>query len=289
MMARLALGTVQFGLRYGVANQSGQVDADEAGAILSSARAGGVDMLDTAIAYGESEAVLGAAGVRGWQVVTKLPACPEDCTDVAAWVCAEIEASRRRLGVTSFYGVLLHRPAQLLEAMGPALYRALQRLKEEGIAERTGVSIYAPDELEVLVPRFALDLVQLPLNILDGRWAANGWLARLNGQGTEIHARSAFLQGLLLMPAQRRPPFFAHWRSLWQAWDGWLASTGLTPLQASLRHALAVPEIARVVVGADSLAQWRDILAAAQGPAPSVPAGLATQDATLLNPACWKL
>jgi aryl-alcohol dehydrogenase-like predicted oxidoreductase len=200
-----------------------------------------------------------------------------------------MEGALRRLGTTAVHAVLLHRPAQLLESNGPALYRALAGLKDAGLAHRIGISIYDPQELEALQGRFALDIVQLPFNILDGRWARSGWLARLNAQGTEIHARSAFLQGLLLMPPSRRPAFFAQWQSLWDAWDAWLSATGLTPLQACLRHALAVPEIARVVVGVDALAQLQEIIAAASGDAPAAPASLATQDTTLLNPAAWKL
>ncbi|MGP1664729.1 MAG: aldo/keto reductase, partial [Rhodanobacter sp.] len=71
---KLALGTVQFGLPYGIANPGGQIGRDDAGQILALARESGIDTLDTAIAYGDSEACLGAVGTKGFRVITKLPA-----------------------------------------------------------------------------------------------------------------------------------------------------------------------------------------------------------------------
>ena len=92
-MNRLALGTVQFGLCYGIANQAGQVTRPEAKGMLQLALANGIDTLDTAIAYGNSEICLGEAGTQGFRVVTKLPAMPDDCADVGAWVKLQVSAS----------------------------------------------------------------------------------------------------------------------------------------------------------------------------------------------------
>ena len=79
---KLALGTVQFGVPYGVANSTGQVPESEGSSILSYARTLGIDTLDTAIAYGESERRLGSIGVAGWNVITKLPEIPNDFENV---------------------------------------------------------------------------------------------------------------------------------------------------------------------------------------------------------------
>src|SRR4051812_7806276 len=86
VLNRLALGTVQFGSRYGIANRSGQTTRDEAAAILAAAYAAGIRTLDTAIAYGDSERLLGEIGVADWRVVSKLPALPPECSDIDAWV-----------------------------------------------------------------------------------------------------------------------------------------------------------------------------------------------------------
>jgi len=140
---KLALGTAQFGFPYGIANASGQVCLDEAAAILDQAWKAGFRVLDTAIAYGDSEACLGEVGIRGFNIITKLPAVPENCDDIAGWVHGQIAASLGRLRVASMHGVLLHRPDQLLSRDGKVLFRALQSLKDNGQAQKIGVSIYS--------------------------------------------------------------------------------------------------------------------------------------------------
>ena len=166
---RLALGTVQFGMPYGIANKSGQVPRCEVKAILQQAAVNGIDTLDTAIAYGESETCLGKVGVRDFKIVTKLPAVPEGFSDVAVWVKEQVNASLLRLGVNSVYGLLLHHPEQLLKSEGALIYQALQALKEDGLVQKVGVSIYAPSELEMLNTRYHFDLVQAPFNLIDRR------------------------------------------------------------------------------------------------------------------------
>lgn len=284
---KLALGTVQFGLDYGVANKSGRVTVREAGAILQRAQACGLDTLDTAIAYGDSEAVLGQLGIERWRAVTKLPAVPDDCQDVEQWVHEQIQQSMARLGVRQLHGVLLHRPAQLFEKMGPALYGALKSVKAQGKTRKIGVSVYAPSELDALFDNYALDLVQAPLNILDRSLLESGWAGRLHDAGVEVNTRSVFLQGLLLMPAAQRPVKFNPWSNVWRAWEGWLEKEGLTPLQACLRYAMSLPQIDRVVVGVDTAAQLQQIVEAADGNLATLPEFDTLQDARLINPASW--
>lgn len=105
MIERLALGTVQFGLAYGVANRVGQPSEDSAAAIVAAARRAGIDTLDTAIAYGDSERRLGEIGVDGWRVVTKLPPMPAGTSDVGEWVRRSVDGSLARLGVTRAMGL----------------------------------------------------------------------------------------------------------------------------------------------------------------------------------------
>lgn len=287
MNNRLALGTVQFGLEYGVANNAGRVNLDEAGKILAEAAHAGINMLDTAIAYGDSESTLGNIGVAGWRIVTKLPEMPDTCTNVAEWVEAQVRGSLDRLGVQQLHAVLLHRPAQLLEARGSQLFAALERLKILGYTKKIGISIYEPSELDSLFSKMHFDLVQAPLNILDRRLVTSGWAQRLKRSGTELHVRSAFLQGLLLMPADKRPQKFNRWQSLWSEWERWLNETGLSPVEACLQYAMSVEEVDNVVVGVDSAAQLHEIHAAAIGVLPGLPDWPQTIDPVLLNPALW--
>ncbi len=284
---KLALGTVQFGLNYGVANTGGRVSTEMADAILIEAQLSGMNTLDTAIAYGDSESVLGRLGVQGWNVVSKLPALPEGCPDVAHWVRSQLNDSLKRLGLQSIHGLLLHRPGQLLESVGTDLYAALQSLKTEGLVSKVGVSVYGPAELDALWPKYKLDLVQAPLNILDRRLVDSGWASRLKDSGAEVHTRSAFLQGLLLMPPDKRPDRFNRWSDLWHEWDRWLLATRLRPVQACLHYANSLDAIDRVVVGVDSVIQLKEVVSAVDGVLDSLPDFKHLQDDRLINPASW--
>mgnify|MGYP003575089426 CR=1 FL=1 len=285
---RLALGTVQFGLRYGIANQGGQVGHDEANRILAVARTAGISTLDTAIAYGDSEACLGALGVRDFRVITKLPPATDVIDDTGRWVREHVAASLARLRIPSLHGLLLHRSQQLLGPRGQALVAALEQLKAGGVVERVGVSIYSPNELEPVMNVCTPDIVQAPFNLLDRRLLKSGWLARLARAGVAIHARSVFLQGLLLMPAAAIPAKFAPWRGLWDTWHDWLAgSRGVSAAAACIGFVQSFPEVEKVVVGVDSAGQLEQIVeAAAARPMTDWPA-VDTADERLIDPSNW--
>jgi hypothetical protein len=284
---RLALGTVQFGLVYGVANTAGQVAPAEVASILALAQQMGIGTLDTAINYGQSESVLGQCGIAEWQVVTKLPALPEAVGDVADWVQTHMRQSLARLGVASVHAVLLHRPQDLLGEQGRALLSGLKDLQQQGLAAKIGISVYSPEELEVFFDLHRFDIVQAPFSILDQRLQSSGWLTKLHAMGVEVHTRSAFLQGLLLMKPEQRPAKFERWQHVWQCWDDWLAQHGLTPLQACLRYPLSLPHISKVLIGVDNSLHLQQILEAAGGTLPQLPDWPLPLDPELLLPSLW--
>jgi aryl-alcohol dehydrogenase-like predicted oxidoreductase len=160
-------------------------------------------------------------------------------------------------------------------------------LKNVGKVEKIGISIYDPLELDMLFKRYKFDLVQAPFNIVDRRLAASGWLSRLNDSGIEIHVRSVFLQGLLLEANARSQFRFERWGALWASWSEWIINSRSNPLLAALGHVLSYPEIDRIVVGVDSLAQLTEILACAQSEHQRAPEALAMTDHDLLNPSRW--
>jgi aryl-alcohol dehydrogenase-like predicted oxidoreductase len=289
MTVRLALGTVQFGLRYGVNNSSGQVSRDDARSILKLASVNGIDTLDTAIAYGDAETCLGEIDVHKFKLVTKLPRLPEDCSDVDDWVQMQMDASLSRLGVKNVDGLLIHHADQLLGANGSTLYKALMKLKDKGQAQKIGVSIYAPSDLDSLLPRYCFDLVQAPFNLVDRRLYTSGWLQRLNDLGIEIHTRSAFLQGLLLMNKGDIPSKFLVWNDLWRLWQLWLANHGDLAIEACLAYPLSFSKIDRVIVGVDSPSQLEQIINATRQPLISELPDLQCDDEFLINPANWNV
>ena len=287
-MSRLAIGAAQFGLPYGIANQAGQVSRAEAKAMLQLALDNGINTLDTAIAYGDSEACLGEVGTSGFKLITKLPALPDTSVDINTWVQQEVSASLLRMGVTKVYGLLLHRSEQLLGSRGTLLYKALESLKDNGQVQKIGVSIYSPNELVVLTPHYRFDLVQAPFSLVDRRLYSTSWMQRLKDDDVEIHTRSVFLQGLLLMTHADIPIKFSPWADLWQTWHRWLADHDCSAVEACLAFPLFFPEIDRVVVGADSVGHLKQIIDAESKKIVAKLPNLTSEDLNLIDPSRWK-
>lgn len=205
--AKLALGTVQFGLDYGISNAQGQVSSASITAILQQAQNSDIKWLDTAYLYGSAEANLGKQPLaQQFSIITKLPELTEGLNARSALSC-----SLTRLQRSHVDSVLLHRPEQLLGELGLQIYADLNSLQLEGLCRRIGVSVYTPAELTAILDLFDIDVVQLPLNVFDQRFYQQGLLKRCQDLGISVHIRSLFLQGLLLMP--ERPA----WCSTYQA------------------------------------------------------------------------
>lgn len=287
MASKLSLGTVQFGLPYGIANTEGQVSLAVAGQMVRFAADRGVDTIDTAIGYGASEQVLGTIGVRNFDVVSKLPPLPASVADVGDWVLRKTEAALVRLKVGSLHGLLLHRSDDLHGSQGPALYVAMKQLRSNGLVKNIGVSIYSPVELDACVGKFEFDLVQAPLSLVDRRLHVSGWLDRLKSQGCKVHVRSPFLQGLLLMPRAKIPAKFKIWDEIWSTWHHWLQQHGADAVGACLSYPLSFTQVERVVVGANNLNQLEEIMAATARPIQKALPDLACNEENLINPANW--
>lgn len=283
----LALGTVQFGMSYGVSNTSGRVPLETARMMVQLAIASGIDTVDTAIGYGESEQVLGSIGMGELKMVSKLPPLPARVTNVRAWVLSKAEKSLENLGVKQLHGLLLHRSSDLFGSTGVELYAAMRDLQEAGKVRKLGVSIYAPTELDAHEGMYAFDLIQAPINLVDHRLASSGWLIRLKEQGCEVHARSTFLQGLLLMKRDAIPTKFSPWSALWDRWHSWLGHHNMDAIRACLAYPLSFSEIDRVVVGALDVVQLQEIMKAVQQEPVAPFPDLACEDENLINPTKW--
>lgn len=263
--SKLGLGTVQWGMRYGVANLSGQPSLAEVDKMIEQARDQGVTLLDTAWAYGEAESVLGRLVVasRGFDIVTKTQPLAIDLGhDAVSAVGEGFLQSLERMRCQSVYGLLVHRAEDLLSTFGDSLWQALQSLRARGLVGKLGVSVYHPRELEAICANYSIDIVQMPLNIYDQRFLQSGLLTRLKAQGVEIHVRSAFLQGLLLMPAARLPAGFDAIREGQGRLHRAQEAMGLSPLDGALGYCLCREGVDRVIVGCETAAQLAGIFEA---------------------------
>jgi aryl-alcohol dehydrogenase-like predicted oxidoreductase len=292
-LARLGLGTVQFGLDYGVSNRGGRPPEREAAAILARAAVAGVGYIDTAPAYGDAETLIGRylPPGHGLQIITKAPALRDASIDArhGRHVLDSLAASLDRLKVNAVHGYLVHQSDDLARPGWQHLVDAMHEARARGWTSRIGASVYNSDQLELVESRFQPQLVQLPLNVLDRRPIVSGMLARLKAAGVEIHARSVFLQGLLLMEPDELPEFFAPVRPIFAGLREKWQQRGLTPLAGCLACVLRQPEIDAVIVGVNHMREFSQIEAAvASLTNGDVDIGVGqSMDAAFLDPSRW--
>ena len=286
---RIAIGTAQVGSQYGVANTSGILVENQIKKVLLMAQNEGVDTIDTASNYGKSEAILGNLNINNFKVITKLPAIPEDCLNIRKWVDGVVENSLESLNVRKIHGILFHNPNQLLTNYGAELYTALDKYKQKNIISKIGISIYSPSQLDLLFPKFSIDIVQTPFNLIDRRILNSGWLEKLSNKNIEIHIRSVFLQGLLLMPHSNIPNKFSNWDSVWMKWNNWLSDNKVSAVHACLSFVESFKEVDKIIVGVDSLNHFEQIIQAMRKLPIKNVINIESQDELLINPSNWKV
>lgn len=234
---KLGLGTVQFGCAYGVSNASGQVSIEEVGKILEYAKSQGVEILDTAQGYGNSEEVLGKFDLSAFKIITKIIGD------------TDLETSLKNLKQNSIYGLMFHRS----EEINDKSWAKFDGYKNQGLVEKIGVSVYTPEELLAVVEKYPIDIVQLPLNLLDQRFLSI--LPDLKAKNIEIHSRSTFLQGLLLMDIAKVNPYFTPIKPI-------LQSLPQNRVEASLGFVNSIKEVDNIIVGVTLADEFKQIVAA---------------------------
>ena len=286
---KLAIGSAQFGLDYGVSNNTGKVPNQEVNKILNVAKKSGINFLDTAIAYGNSESSLGLSNVSKFNIISKLSSLGKGNKNIKEEIFQQINGSLDRLGVNSLYGVLLHDTKILLTDNGDQIYEALLGLKQEGLVKKVGISIYDTIELDEILSKFKIDIVQAPMNIFDQRLISSGWNIKLEKMGIELHVRSVFLQGLLLMKPSERPEYFKPWKSLLEKYDGWLIESGYTNIEACINSILQVDSVNKVIIGIESSKQLEEIITLIDKKLIKIPVFLSSKDTSLIDPTMWKI
>lgn len=248
--SKLVLGTVQFGLKYGIANTDGKPSAELVRKILQKAYDHGILTLDTAAAYGESETVLGTelknlGLLDKMKVVSKVPPIPADFSDAEAekFIMESVEKSLTNLKINQLDALLFHNENDL------KYLKFLKKAKDAGLARAVGAS------LDSIVPEnaFECEAVQVPGNVLDRRFL--DFLRKAHKNGTKIYNRSVYLQGLLLMDESRIPEPLKEVIKYRNKLEALANEIGITPAELYVRYLFSIPEIDGVLTGVDTVEQ----------------------------------
>lgn len=275
-MSKLVLGTVQFGLQYGV-NSSGRPSENTVKRILAEAAKGGITTLDTSSAYGNSEEILGECTTpnEGFKIVSKYPKGETPVGEM-------FNGSLSRLKVKSLYGYLLHHFE--VYKNNPKVWEEFIALKEAGKVQKIGFSLYSPEELQfILDNKSPFDLIQVPFNIFDKKFLP--LMKEVHESGVEIHVRSTFLQGLFFKDRDALPEKLEPMKKYLLQLDEFSKQYGLSISEIALNYNLQNPYIDGVLIGVDNVEQLKTNLASVKDTPIDIEIEVKEQE--LLNPVNW--
>lgn len=281
---KIALGTVQFGLNYGVTNSAGQVSLDEVNSILELAKQSSISIIDTAIAYGDSEATLGQFDLSSFSVISKIPSLKIHSGSIEK----SVSESLKRLNIDSLYGVMLHDEDDIF-IENNKLLNELKSFKEQGLIKKIGASFYSPEISLKAIDEGIVDIIQVPANQLDSRFFAQGIFDKAAEKNIEVHIRSLFLQGLLAVNNNKRPMNFQKHPDLIK-YDKYAQEFDLSNLELALLYLEQTKNIDFGVLGFVNAQQLKETLAAYKNIRKikiELKPELSSCDDILLNPSKW--
>jgi aryl-alcohol dehydrogenase-like predicted oxidoreductase len=289
---KIAIGAAQFGMDYGISNIHGKTSQLEALRILKYAKNNGINYIDTASKYGDSEKTIGSIVEQNkYNIITKTPAFHEENfirNTHSIDLKKSFKNSLNLLNHTNIYGLLAHSCDDLLKPGGDLLFEEMQRLKLQGIVDKIGVSAYSSYQIEAILDRYTIDLIQLPLNIIDQNILYDGSLLKLKEKGVEIHVRSVFLQGLLLMPLVKLPKYFSAIKPKLKKFHSYANSLSLSSLELAIAFVNNIDQVDKVVVGFNTLEQLKEVFLASKVVInPMDFSDLSINDIRFTNPSMW--
>ncbi len=290
-IGRLGLGTVEFGMAYGLARSPRPVPAAAIGDILRMAHEQGMHVIDTAPAYGRSEEMIGRMlpAEHRFHIITKTPAVRSDTItkEDAHRLRQSAFNSLRALKQTSLHGLLVHFADDLLAQNGSYLMEEMLHLRQDGLVHKIGVSVYTAEQIDRILDRYQIDLIQLPLSVFDQRLIQSGHIKRLKELAVEIHARSVFLQGALLLSPDKLPPHFAAAGKLIHQYHRAVQEADVSLSAAALNFIAQITEIDSILVGVNSVRELQEDIAAFRRDVALPCDKFAIDDEAIVNPSLW--
>lgn len=281
---KIGLGTVQWGLDYGIANTHGIPSDEVLNSIFALANKAGINLFDTAVQYGEAEKRLGQFSNPEHRIVTKIGNfTPQNSLKI------QLENSFKHLKREKIYGCLFHNIEELTK--NNDLWTELLDYKAAGKISKIGYSLYEPqDLLDLLEAGLHPDLIQLPYSILDRKFEP--YFEQLKSLGTEIHIRSVFLQGLYFKPMEALSSKFNDLKSALKEVEEIATEFGLTKVELALNYVLKNEYVDYAIIGVEQSSQLKEIINASKIDfSKSIEEqlnALSVENPTLLNPSNWK-
>ncbi len=282
---KLCIGSAQFGTKYGVSNRHGKIKKKELDKLFFILKKEKIKFLDTSIDYRNCEKILNKLNLENIEVISKIPKIPKKCLDINKWIENKVVSSLKKINKKSFYAILLHNPDDMLSNKAHIIYKSLINLKKSKKIKKIGISIYDFESSIRILKKFNFDIIQCPYNVIDRRLENSRYMNFFKKKKVEIHVRSVFLQGLLLM--KKRPSKFDKWAKLFKIWDRMNKNNMLQSALNAINFVLKNKNINKIILGFENSNQLKSILENFQNKKTNYPTNIASKDLKLINPNNW--
>jgi len=290
---KLILGTVQFGLDYGINNKTGKLKEDDIFLVLEEAYKLGITTLDTAEAYGNAHEVIARFHKQSntrFNVISKfsssvLDKYPKELNDRITHHCKELD-------VLALEGYMFHSYIEFKNYISQDLL-ILKKIKTLGLVNKIGVSVYTNIEIEDVLNYEEINLIQLPFNLFDNELLRKDILQKAKMKGVEIHTRSSFLQGLFFKDISDLKGNLVNLEKDLNYLNELILENKITKTSFTLNYPISKEYIDKVVIGIDNISQLRDNIDVIKGfnsnSAFKQVDLINIEHKELLNPSNWKL
>ena len=286
---KIVLGTANFGSQYGILKNK-SLSMATVGKLLSFAKKKNILMIDTAINYIGSEKILGNFDLSDFKIITKLPNPPKNFKNIEDWVNKEIEESLKRLSIKKLYAILIHDSNLFVNPNIDSIMKSLKKLQDRKLVQKIGISIYDLKILKKILKKYRyIKIVQVPLNLFNRQLITSGWIKKLNNMNIEVHIRSIFLQGLLLVDRKLIPKFFKSWMNKFRDLENWHINRKLDILTTCIKFVSNNNLINKIVIGVENLNQLKQIYKIFNDKKRQVIPRIFSKDKKLIYPYNWKL
>jgi len=260
MKNKIIIGSANFNQIYG--EKKNFIKNKEINKLLNFAKKNKINKIDTSPAYKKSEKIIGLFKKKKFKIISKIHKLPKNIKkkNIKNYIRNSATKSLKNLKVKKLECLLLQNADVLLGKNGNEIYKSIKDIKKQKFTNKIGLSIYDFTILKKIINKFKFDLIQVPFNILDQRLVKKGWLKKLKNKKIEVHVRSIFLQGILLLKNNQLPKKLNYLKKSWIIWEKWLKKNKFDPLQICLSFVLRHKHLDGIIVGQNSLRQFEQIL-----------------------------
>ena len=287
MKNKIILGSANFDQIYGI--KKNFIKKSEIKKLFDLALKNKIKTIDTSPLYNKSEKIIGLLNNNRFKIISKIPKPPKNIKreNIKKWLKQNVMISLKNLKIKKFECLLLHNANSLLCKNGDEIYKGIRNMKINGFTSKIGVSIYDFNVLDKILKKFKFNLIQAPFNILDQRLVETGWLKKLKKRKIEVHARSIFLQGILLLKHNQLPKKLIKLSKKLVMWENWLKKNKFSSLQVCLSFVLNQRQLDGIVVGYNNTNQLNQILKLKQIKNNFSLPNLNIKDKKLIDPREW--